>query len=169
MASLGMLDPTTVSLLWADPERASEVADMHSLLFEKPWTVEDMRKLLEHPTAMSLVATVREERGNMLAHKAGFVLAQLAGDEAEILSIGVLDEFQGRGLGHIMMDGVVRAAKNAGAGRVFLEVAKDNRPAHRLYSKLGFAEVGQRDDYYARAEGERVDALILAKDVAKSE
>ncbi len=164
MAILGLLDPKTVSLLWADPDRASEIADMHAMIFDKPWDVESMRNLLAHPGAMSLIAKVRmddEREGSAL--KAGFVLAQLTADEAEILSIGVLDEYQGRGLGKIMMQGLLRAAKIAQAEKLFLEVAEDNRAARRLYNGFQFKKVGERQDYYSRSNGEKVDALVLSR------
>ena len=54
------------------------------------------------------------------------------------------------------------AAAARGAVRVFLEVADDNAAARALYARAGFVEAGRRPGYYAGADGERRDALLLA-------
>ena len=163
MASLGMLDPKTVSLLWADPDRADDVSDLHARLFKKAWSGEDIEPLLANPGAMSLIAKVRESTQQNIPRNAGFVIAVLAADEVEVLSIGVLEEFQGRGLAKIMLQGLVRAAKKAEAQKIFLEVAEDNRAANRLYRGMGFKEVGRRTAYYKRENGDHMDALIFSR------
>lgn len=53
----------------------------------------------------------------------------------------------------------------AGAAKVFLEVARHNTPARKLYRALGFVEVGERPDYY-RHRGAPVGALVLRRDLA---
>jgi ribosomal-protein-alanine N-acetyltransferase len=64
---------------------------------------------------------------------------------------------------------VARGAAEAaarGAKRLFLEVADDNAAARALYARAGFAEAGRRPRYYARADGSRRDALLLALNLA---
>ena len=41
-----------------------------------------------------------------------------------------------------------------------------NGPARALYATLGYAQVGRRRGYYARAAAPPVDALVLAKPLA---
>ena len=147
------------SLLWASPERAGEVAAIHAELFAPSWSEEATKTLLEHPYAASLIAIVGPERD-----KAGFVLAQVAGDEAEILSIGVVPKWQRLGLGRRLVEGLIRAVQRAEARRVFLEVAVDNHAAIKLYDALDFRRVGRRPKYYVRPGQDPVDALILALD-----
>ena len=60
---------------------------------------------------------------------------------------------------------MVRAAA-LGAERMFLEVAEGNAAARALYARTGFAGAGRRRGYYARADGSREDALILALNFA---
>lgn len=148
---------TPVSLLWAAPERAAEVAQLHAELFNPAWTEDAILKLLEHPAAAALVAVVGMQR-----EPAGFILGQLAGDEAEILSVGVAPRFQRRGLGKSLIEGLVRAAQRAEVRRLFLEVGVDNKAALRLYDKLHFRRVGIRPKYYQRRGEPPVDALVLA-------
>ena len=89
-------------------------------------------------------------------------MGQLAADEAEILSIGVVPKFQRRGVGTLLVEGLARAAKRAESKRLFLEVAADNQPAFELYRSCGFTAVGMRKGYYQRPDGEPQDALVLA-------
>ena len=150
-------DPREISLLWANPERASDVAAMHAQLFNPPWSTDAIEKLLEHPFAASLVAVAGANR-----EYAGFVLAQIAGDEAEIVSLGVVPQWQQQGLGRKLVEGLMRAVQRAEARRLFLEVAVDNTPALRLYQSLDFRPVGKRPKYYSRPDLPAIDALILA-------
>ena len=109
------------------------------------------------------LARVRE-RVDALPEPAGFVVGQIAADEAEVLTVGVLPRWQRRGVGSILVEGLSRAAKRAEAKRLFLEVAADNQAAFELYRKLGFTAVGMRKGYYdPGGAGEAAqDALVLA-------
>jgi len=154
------IDPRNLSLLWASPERADEIAALHARLFDPAWSTESITNSIEHPASASFIAQVREPR--VLA---GFVIGRIAADEAEILSIGVAPEWQRRGIGRSMVEGLARAARRAEVKRLFLEVANDNKPAVALYESLGFTPVGGRKGYYERAGGESADAIILSLDL----
>ena len=93
---------------------------------------------------------------------AGYLLATIVVDEAEILSIAVSVHYQkcGRGaglLGHFLAH---LAAQNVKT--VFLEVAADNVPALTLYYRHGFVEFGRRASYYKRPDGD-CDAIIMRR------
>ena len=132
MKADGALDPKYVSLLWAGPERVSEVATLHGELFDPPWNEAAIRPLLDHPAATCLVAVVGNPKTPV-----GFVIGQLAADEAEIISIGVAKSWQRSGLGRRLIEGLARAAARAEAKTLCLEVAADNIPALVLYHHLG--------------------------------
>ena len=153
------IDDRHLSLLWASPDRADDVAKLHAELFNPPWNRDEIHKLLEHPAAAALIATAGPDR-----EPAGFIIAQLAADEAEILSLGVATRWQNMGLGRRLIEGLIRAAHRAEARRLFLEVSVDNLAALRLYGKLDFRKVGVRPKYYKHAGSQGVDALILAMD-----
>ncbi len=89
----------------------------------------------------------------------GFVLAQRAADEAEILSLAVLPERRGRGIGRALLDSCLDGLAGQGVGRVFLEVAADNVGARALYRAAGFVFAGRRRDYYGAGR----DALLLVR------
>src|SRR5947209_197660 len=87
----------------------------------------------------------------------GMVLARVAADEAEILTLAVLPDRRRRGLARALLERTMQAAARRGAGAMFLEVAEANRAARALYEGAGFVEVGRRRGYY-RGGG---DALVL--------
>ena len=148
-----------VSLLWAAPERAAEIAALHARLFNPAWDEAAIASLLEHPASTSLVAVAGTGDTKVIV---GFVIGQLAADEAEILSVGTAPDWQRSGLGKMLIEGLIRATKRGEANRLFLEVAEDNVAAQALYASLGFSEAGRRKRYYERADGPAVDALVLA-------
>ena len=125
-------DLKNLSLLWASPELVPDIAVLHGRLFDPPWDVESISRLTEHPAAAAFVAQVQYPKT-----LAGFIIGQIAADEAEILSIGVAPEWQRRGIARHMVEGLVRAARRAEVKRLFLEVAADNAKAIRLYKGLG--------------------------------
>jgi ribosomal-protein-alanine N-acetyltransferase len=151
-------DVNLVSLLWAGPESSAEVSALHASLFDQPWDSASLARLLEHPGATTLIARTGFPKATV-----GFVLGQVAADEAEIISIGVAKEWQGVGLGKRLVEGLERALKRAGAKRIFLEVAEDNTAARALYEGHGFTEATRRKGYYPRAGSPAVDALVMSK------
>ena len=90
----------------------------------------------------------------------GFALALALGEQAEIVSLGVLPEHRRRGIGSALLDAICGEARSRGAERVVLEMASDNEAASALYAGRGFRVVGLRRNYYRRTE-RLVDALIL--------
>ena len=76
-----------------------------------------------------------------------------------ILSIAVLPEYRGRGIGKRMMSEVERILKEKGAEYVYLEVEEDNLVARRLYESLGYKEAGKIERYYPWG----ANAVIMVK------
>jgi [ribosomal protein S18]-alanine N-acetyltransferase len=148
-----------LSLLWAGPEHAAELARLRAPLFEEAWNEASFRELLGHPGATVLLA--RTGTPPQL-QTVGFVLGQIAADEAEILALGVCKDWQRRGIGLKLVEGLIRAARKAEARALFLEVAAGNAAALGLYARLGFAEAGRRKGYYLRAGRPAEDAIRLS-------
>jgi ribosomal-protein-alanine N-acetyltransferase len=152
------IDLKYVSLLWAGPEQAPLIAKLHAELFSPAWSEESIQALLDHPASTAFTAMV----GGAPKVCVGFVMAQLAADEAEILSVGVTPAWQRKGVGRKLIEGVARAAQRAEAKKLFLEVAADNDAAMELYRRAGFLGTGLRRGYYQRSGGTAVDAVTLA-------
>jgi ribosomal-protein-alanine N-acetyltransferase len=89
----------------------------------------------------------------------GFVLARVAADEAEILTLAVAADARRQGHGASLLAHAMAAAAARGAAAMFLEVAATNEAARALYTAAGFGEAGRRARYYADGG----DALILRR------
>lgn len=93
---------------------------------------------------------------------AGFVLARVAADEAEILTLAVIPPARRQGHAGALLAGAMAAALLLGATTMFLEVSAQNAAARGLYAQAGFTEVGRRGRYYADGS----DALVLRRPLA---
>jgi len=149
-----------IHVLAATPEHAAYIADMHGALFERAWDAEGVRRLLEHPASVALVAQI-----GSAAHPAGFAMAHLTADEMEILSVGVRRDWHRQGIGRALVAGLIDVARPRDVKRVFLDVAESNVAAVALYSGLGFTGMGRRKNYYSHADGTREDALLMVHEM----
>ena len=155
------VDLRYLSLLWAVQEQAGDIARLHASLFASAWTEASILQMLAHPGSVAMIAGAGTPR-----QIGGFALAQVAADEAEILSIGVTPAWQRQGVGLKLIEGVKRAAVKSGARRLFLEVAESNAAALALYRKAGFSEKGRRQGYYAKPGAKAEDAILLGTEVS---
>lgn len=82
----------------------------------------------------------------------------------DIQTIGVLPEFEGRGIARAMLDELVAEAGRRGADNVMLEVSATNPRAQKLYGRYGFEHIHTRRRYYRDGS----DGLIMRLDLPKS-
>jgi [ribosomal protein S18]-alanine N-acetyltransferase len=153
---LRRFSPPVIRPLKAD--KAEACARLHAEGFAHPWSAEEVAQLIGSPS--TLAAAALDPASGRLR---GFVLARLAADEAEILTVAVEAASRGKGVGRALIGEALRQASNAGARVMFLEVGTDNAPALALYGRFGFARVGERAGYYRRADGARAAAVIMRK------
>jgi ribosomal-protein-alanine N-acetyltransferase len=139
----------------ATAEDAVALAAVHALAFDAPWPPEAFTGLLESPGVFALAAVT--------AAPVALILIRAVADEAEVLTLAVAPADRRRGAAKALLAAGLDLAAAAGAQNAFLEVAADNAPAIALYHAAGFAQVGRRSGYYARADGPAVDALVLRR------
>lgn len=130
------------------------LAGLHEICAEDPWDAPAMARLLGLPATAAFCA-VRE------AEPCGLVLIRRAGEDCEILTIGVAPAMRNQGIGAALVEAACEWGARIGARRLVLEVAPDNLSALRLYDKTGFEKCGRRPGYYAGSP--RRDALILQR------
>ncbi|MEZ7971721.1 MAG: ribosomal protein S18-alanine N-acetyltransferase [Pseudomonadales bacterium] len=94
----------------------------------------------------------------------GHGILSVAAGEAHLLNVCVHPDFQGNGFGRALVEHLLERARAGEASTIFLEVRPSNEAACELYDKLGFNEVGIRENYYPAKVG-REDALVLAKEL----
>lgn len=136
---------------------AALLAGLHAAGVDPPWTAGELAELLVGPGVTALIAT--QDGG-----PSAFILCRQAAEEAEVLTLTTLPRHRRQGLATALVRAAGAMLADAGAGALFLEVAKDNAAARALYEREGFREVGRRRAYYPRG-GASVDALVLRRDL----
>lgn len=89
----------------------------------------------------------------------------LSVDEGHITTIAVAPAYRGRGIGELLLNGLIDQALDMHAHMLTLEVRVSNIVAQQLYLKYGFRPAGTRPRYYTD-NGE--DALIMWTDPIRS-
>lgn len=127
------------------------VARIEAAAFPDPWSAEQFRA---HLGDVFLVAVAAEA-------VIGYLVAWMAGPEAEILNVAVAADVRRQGSARALLTEALATLGRGGVTSVFLEVRPSNAAARRLYASAGFREVGRRRGYYATP---REDALVLRRD-----
>jgi len=137
-------------LVRAGAAHAAALAAIHAAAFAGPhrWSPDEFAALLCQPGVLAL-----------LDPAGGLVLARVAADEAEVLTLAVAPPVRRAGRARGLLCAAEQAAAGAGATTMFLEVAADNAPARALYGAAGYRQVGARPGYYPGGG----DALVLAR------
>ncbi|MEJ6709113.1 MAG: ribosomal protein S18-alanine N-acetyltransferase [Amylibacter sp.] len=130
-----------------------QLAEIHALSFTqpRPWSAAEFSDFLA------------SECTHLLTSENGFALIQIAGPEAELLTIAVLPNVRRNGQGSTLLTAALATAKAATCKDIFLEVVDTNTPAIELYKSKGFSERGIRKDYYNGPNGAKSSALIMHK------
>src|SRR5699024_6485813 len=96
----------------------------------------------------------RDAHGTLI----GYAGLWFDGDDAQVMTIAVAPDRQGRGTGRLLLGALLAEARMLGARSVLLEVRVDNEPALRLYEAAGFLRLGLRKRY---SQPEDVDAWTM--------
>ncbi len=144
-------------LIPATIAHASVLAALHEAVFPpgERWSAAAMAEQLGLPGTFGLLAI------SALETPCGLMLARVAADQAEILTLGVTPIQRRQGAARLLLQQAEHRAAQAGAVAMFLEVAKRNNAARLLYDRSGYREVGRRRRYYLSGE----DALVLKRDL----
>jgi len=138
-------------------ERAEECETLHGASFAFGWSKIDFESYLTDPHVIADGAVTEGARGKL----GGFILSRLLPPDAEVLTFAVDPARRGAGLGRMILDKHIENLERGGARLVFLEVADDNEAALKLYHRVGFKEIGRRENYYQRADGTKRAAVNL--------
>lgn len=112
----------------------------------------------------SELARVPETRWYVVAHDgaeiAGYAGLWVSGDTADVLTLAVAPAFRRRGVGSVLLAGLVDEAQRRGIGAILLDVRADNAAALAFYARHGFEQISRRRGYY---DVGRVDGLVLRR------
>ena len=120
--------------------------------FQFPWSTRFFLDELQVECARSILAEVDDRI-------VGYVLFWLLAEEVDIHNIAVHPDFRRQGIGRLLLEQVVAAARRQERLRVTLDVRFSNDTAQSLYRSFGFVARGLRKGYYSD-NGE--DALVMA-------
>lgn len=134
----------------AAPEDAKAISAIEKAWATTPgWTEGQVAEELARPDASVLVA----EDGALVAYAA----FRAVESEARLLTIAVHPEAAGQGLGRTILEAALAEARRLKLSKMTLEVEAGNVPALRLYTGLGFINVGRRPGFY----GPGRDAILM--------
>ncbi len=105
---------------------------------------------------------IEEDRRSIVGYAGIWMMA----DEAHVTTIASHPSVRGRGVGELLLIGLIDRALALGARWMTLEVRISNQVARNLYTKYTFKEMGVRRRYYSD-NGE--DALVMWTDALDSE
>ena len=84
-----------------------------------------------------------------------------------VTGLAVDPEFEGRGAGRAIMEGLIELARERGGRRMTLRVFAPNERARRLYERLGFEVEGVLRGEFMIGGGEYVDDIFMALDLTR--
>jgi [ribosomal protein S18]-alanine N-acetyltransferase len=143
----------------AETRDADTLAALHAQGFHRGWPSADFASYIAGRDTPVYVACDAKRK------IAGFAMLRLAADEAELITIAVEPRWRKKGVGRALMDALLTDLRMTPARRLFLEVAADNPAALRLYARLGFTTISERQGYYARPDGRPATAIVMARDL----
>lgn len=140
---------------------ASDAETLHAAAFPigEAWSETVIRNVVKDTANIGWGCFDRKDMMAML-------LAQTVLDTAEILTIAVDPTVRRCGFGAKLVEHLTSYARTHGAKRLLLDVAQDNEAAKRFYGTLGFAQDGVRKGYYLRKSGQRVDGVLMSRNIA---
>lgn len=86
----------------------------------------------------ALYATVRDSDGAVAVARLALV-----GEWGGVYCMAVRDDARRRGVGALLLDGLLQAGHQRGVRRAWLQVRAENSGARRLYQRAGFTEVAR--------------------------
>lgn len=133
-------------------EDFDQVLQIESDSFSDPWSREGLFAFWSMKNTLFFSV---EQGGEIL----GYCGLQYVLDEADVLSIAVRRDRRREGIGHFLLDGAMRIAREFGITKIHLEVRQGNEAAIRLYLRCGFVQDGLRKDYYSDP---KEDAILMS-------
>ena len=137
-------------------DQLEQVVSLDKICFGGLWSLDGYQRELSSPNSTLLVISVTKNNEPSSIIGIGCFWAIL--DEAHITILAVHPDYQGRGMGQLLLCALLKDAIGRKLKRATLEVRESNLVALSLYRKFGFKTAGKRKRYYPKT-GE--DALIL--------
>ena len=154
------------SMIFAD---CNHIATIEAQTFDTALSHHRLLALLKNPVFFGFVDDLNE--ANVMCDcspvLAGYLLANIIANEAEILSIAVVANYRNFGISRSLLIHFNAFLVEKNVKTVVLEVASDNVAALTLYRSHGFSEFGRRAAYYKRSDS-HCDAIKMKLHVSEA-
>ncbi|MFR1709853.1 MAG: ribosomal protein S18-alanine N-acetyltransferase [Clostridium sp.] len=127
------------------------VKEILDLSFSTPWSLLSMEKELINKNAIYIVVKL----GSKVVAFGGMWIVF---DEGHITNIAVHPDFRRNGFGDVVVENLIKMAKENSINSMTLEVRSSNLAAINLYKKHNFSVEGVRKNYY---QNPREDGYIM--------
>ncbi len=122
-------------------EDIEKVYEIENQCFSMPWS---KHEIMESFSREDSIYCVIEKDDVVIGYAALFFVL----DEANIINIGINNEYRGIGAGEELLKYLINNVKGKNVSKIFLEVREGNHIAVKLYEKIGFKEIGIRKNFY---------------------
>lgn len=161
-----MASPALAAAMRVEPGTSEDLHEVMAIMeaafgdkYGEAWTRSQCAGIL--PMAGVSLILARDARNG---ETIGFSLSRSVADDCELLLLAVRPSHHRRGIGTLLLDHFVEAARARGVTRLHLEV-RDGNPAVEMYREAGFDPAGRRRNYYHAQSGNRFDALTLVRNI----
>ena len=162
--------PSSLSVESARPDEFGRIADLTVRVYVEGGLASDgytaeLAEVAGRSTRAELLV-VRDEEGSVV----GSVALVLSGDFGEVTTsdeeaafrmLVVEPEARGRGIGELLVSTCLDRARAAGKTRMVLSTGPEMTAAHRLYERLGFRRLPERD--WTPVPG--IDLMVYTRDL----
>jgi [ribosomal protein S18]-alanine N-acetyltransferase len=139
-------------------ESIDRIITLDRLCFGGLWSENSYQRELTNDNSHFLAVTVDSNPDETMESIIGFGCFWAILDEAHITLLGIHPDYQGQGLGQLLLRSMLDRARSIEMARATLEVRPSNQGAIHIYEKHGFQTVGRRKKYY-QDNGE--DGIIM--------
>ena len=123
-------------------------------VYPVPWTLNFFR-IIYHMNEGLFIVAVEDE--HIIGYTVGEVEIMGRKDDPKkaghVLNIAVRREYQGKGVGTILLDEVEKRFRVKDANIAYLEVRESNENAQRIYRHRGYQYVRTAENYYGDEDG----------------
>ena len=133
------------------PSDAPLMSSLHRKSFSPGWPPAEMRLHIDNDLCLGI--------GEPLS---AFILVQIGGDQADILTIATHPDHRRKGLARALLLETESMLREQEVYTLYLDVSELNDDAKSLYKSCGYEAVGRRPRYYRTPAG-RVASITFSK------
>lgn len=139
-------------------EDIEQVMEIERKTFSTPWSKESFKmEITKNILAKYIVAEIDKK---IVGYGGIWIII----DEGHITNIAVDKNYRGKGIGKLLIEGLIDVCREKNAKAITLEVRQSNEIAKSLYKQYGFKEAGVRPGYYS---DNHEDAIIMWKQIER--